>query len=300
MRKDILKNLMANSPASSEPVRPRPSGGAIGAVSSSIAQLKSRSLVEVDPRMVDHGGLQDRLSGDDDGIEALKASISEYGQQVPVMLRPNPNDPERYQVVYGRRRVAALRELGQPVKALVRVLDDRDLIMAQGQENNARRDLSFIEKANFARQMRDAGYETKFIGDALNVDKTVVSRMLKVVDRLPPTLIVAIGAAPGVGRDRWLKLAELLDGRDFTAEAQGRDSDARFQAVLKALTPQPERTESATRVIQSDDGTTLAQVTRRGGKSRLTLDGTTAKGFDDWLIEALPKLHREWLSRSDD
>lgn len=299
MRKDILKNLLETAPSQPDPQRVRRSGGAIGAVSNSIAQLKSRSLTEVDPRMIDPGGLKDRLEADDDGLEQLKASIAEYGQQVPVMLRPNPNDPERYQVVYGRRRVAALKALGQPVKALVRVLDDRDLIMAQGQENNARRDLSFIEKANFARQMRDAGYETKFIGDALNVDKTVVSRMLKVVDRLPPELIVAIGAAPGVGRDRWLKLAERLDGRDLTGEAKGKDSDSRFQAVLSALTPKAERPKATSRVIESDEGRPLAQLSRGGGKTRLTLDETTAKGFDDWLVDALPQLHRDWLNRSD-
>jgi ParB family transcriptional regulator, chromosome partitioning protein len=44
----------------------------------------------------------------------------------------------------------ALRDLGQPVRALVRDFDDAALVMAQGQENGARRDLSFIEKANFA------------------------------------------------------------------------------------------------------------------------------------------------------
>lgn len=56
-----------------------------------------------------------------------------------MLLRPSPNDAERFQIVCGRHRVAALRELGQPVKALIRVLDDRAVILTQGQENTARR-----------------------------------------------------------------------------------------------------------------------------------------------------------------
>ncbi|MCE8467826.1 ParB N-terminal domain-containing protein [Rhodovulum sulfidophilum] len=123
-RKDLLKGLMdpgkpaPSTEAGAEPrptrvdaARPRYSKGAIGAVSQSIAELKSRSIVEVDPRMIDDAGFRDRLDAEDPGLEQLIESIRVYGQQVPVLLRPNPDDTERYQVVYGRRRVAALKAL---------------------------------------------------------------------------------------------------------------------------------------------------------------------------------------------
>jgi ParB family chromosome partitioning protein len=246
-RKNLLKGLMeeATSPAPSDEetrvdlAKPRYSSGAIGAVSQSISELKSRAVQEIDPRMVDDAGIKDRLD-DPAGLDDLIASITEYGQQVPVLLRPNPIYPERYQVVYGRRRVAALKAMNQPVRALIRVLNDRDLIMAQGQENSARRDLSFIERVNFARQMQDMKYDRKVICDALHVDKTLISRMLAVADRVPEPLITAIGAAPSVGRDRWLKLAELLEGTaldDAISAAQGDTSDKRFDAVFAALSP---------------------------------------------------------------
>ena len=137
-------------------------------------------------------------------------SIAEYGQQVPVLVRPHPKIEGRFQIVYGRRRVLALRDLGQPVKALIRDLDDHELVLAQGQENTARRDLSFIEKCNFARQMVAAGYKRQIICDALSIDKTLISRMLSVADRIPLDVVEAIGAAPSIGRDRWLALADLF------------------------------------------------------------------------------------------
>ncbi|MXZ54059.1 MAG: plasmid partitioning protein RepB, partial [Acidimicrobiaceae bacterium] len=267
-----------------------------------ISDLKSRAVQEIDPRMIDQGGLQDRLE-ENAGLAELVESIRDYGQQVPVLLRPNPNDGERFQVVYGRRRVAALRELGQPVKALIRVLDDRAVILAQGQENTARRDLSFIEKVNFARQMQDMGYDRKVICAALHVDKTLISRMISVSNRIPEPLIQAIGAAPSVGRDRWLKLADLLlkDQMQRAIDAvQGDTSDARFEAALAALTPRKPPAPRTDVPLRAADGTALGQMRRSGSKAVLTLNTKTAKGFEDWLAENISDLHHRWQSSRDE
>ena len=298
-RKDLMKGLMGEETASDPPARvdaarPRYKKGAIGAVSRSIEDLKRRSIIEVAARVIDSGGLQDRLDDDAD-LSALIASIQEYGQQVPVLLRPNPNDPERYQVVYGRRRVAALKALNEPIKALIRDLDDQALVLAQGQENAARKDLTFIEKANFARQMRDAGYERKIICDALAMDKTLISRLLSVADRIPVRLIEAIGSAPSIGRDRWLALADKIGNRDLVGEAKGDSSDARFEAVMQALRP-PKRPAPPPDKIKAADGRPLADVARKAGKTIVTLPAKTSHGFDDWLIENLTEIHRNWQS----
>lgn len=291
-RKNLMDGLMKGTGESPAPSAPRYTKGAIGAVSRSIEELRRRSIIEVDARMIDHAGLVDRLDKDDPDLAGLIASIKAYGQQVPVLLRPNPNDAERYEVVYGRRRVAALKSLGQPVKALVRVLNDKDLVIAQGQENSARKDLSFIEKANFTRQMRDAGYERKSICDALSMDKTLISRMLSVVDRVPLSLIEAIGAAHGVGRDRWIDLAEKIGERDMVSAAKGTTSEARFDAVMAMLrTPKPAAVKSEP--VESKTGAALATVTRTGGKVTLKLAKDT-QGFDDWLVQNLSAIHRDW------
>ena len=308
-RKNLLKGLMDEArtdgpepeiEARVDAAKPRYSRGAIGAVSQSIAELKSRSVVDIEPRMIDDAGLPDRLDHEDEDHARLVESIATYGQQVPVLVRPNPNDPERYQVVYGRRRVAALKELGQPVKALVRVLDDREVILAQGQENTARKDLSYIEKANFARQMRDAGYDRKAIEDALHVDKTVVSRMLAVADAVPLRLIEAIGAAPSVGRDRWLALAGRLEGRDLSGHAVGENSDARFQAVFEAAkpAPAPAPAKPAPRAIRGADGAEIAQISRSGKSATIRVTPEAGEGFADWLADNLDRIHRDWANRS--
>lgn len=298
-RKNLLDGLMkgqAEGAPSPAPAQPRRETGAIGAVSQSLADLRTRAIAEVPADMIDDAGLKDRLDDDDAGIAELMESLRDYGQQVPVLLRHSPNVEGRYEIVYGRRRVAALKRLRQPVRAMVRDLDDRSLVVAQGQENAARKDLSFIEKANFARQMVDGGFDRKVICDALHVDKTVVSRMLAVTKEVPEPVILAIGAAPSAGRDRWLELARRIAAQPLDkviALAKGVDSDARFQAVFDALAPRkatqpPER-------LTAEDGTVLAEALRRGGKSVMTFHHDP---FANWLRENMARLHREFARNS--
>lgn len=309
-RKNILQGLLDQpaTPAPPQAERPRSTKGAIGAVSRSIADLKARAVIEIDPFQIEAGGLQDRLESDSNEDAELARSIATYGQQVPVLVRPHPTDENRFQIVYGRRRVLALRDLGQPVKALVRDLDDRELVMAQGQENTARRDLSFIEKVNFARQMVDAGYERKVICDALSIDKTVISRMLTVAESVPVQLIEAIGAAPSVGRDRWLTLADLLtttlDDADtlistMRLTAGDDSSDARFEALVGYLSGQRKRqTASAPpEPLRSAQGLHLGQVSRGKAAVTLKLRRSRSPGFADWLVEHIAEIHRDWETR---
>ena len=317
-RKNLLEGLMgtpnrAEPPAPAEPDRPRYAKGAIGAISRSVADLQARALIEIDPMQIDGGGLQDRLESDSAEDAALRDSIAEYGQQVPVLVRPHPEQEGRFQIVYGRRRVLALRELGRPVKALVRQLDDRDLVIAQGQENTARRDLSFIEKASFARQMQEAGYDRKIIGDTLSMDKTLISRLISVIDRIAPQIVQAIGAAPSVGRDRWLALAEAIttterDPQEMIAMinlADAASSDARFEAALAYATRASAQSPKAPAQPLSEapaplppvigrDGKPLAQATRRGGRLVIRMEKHIEAGFEDWLLTQIPQLHAEW------
>ncbi|OSP54137.1 plasmid partitioning protein RepB [Pseudoruegeria sp. SK021] len=326
-RKDLLKGLMTPIPEKAQDpdpdarvdiAKPRYTKGAIGAVSQSIAALKSRALTEIDPQMIDAGGLTDRIDFEDEDHASLMESLRTYGQQVPILVRPHPDHDGRFQIVYGRRRVLALRELGIPAKAMIRDLDDASLIMAQGQENSARKDLTFIEKCNFARQMRDAGYDRAKICDALSIDKTLISRMLSVVDRIDISVIEAIGSAPSIGRDRWLTLADLIEktdldpgqiAKELTVLARGDKSVDRFEAAIAILSqdtaPSTPRMpakgpRASTQIVKSATGLPIGRVTAKSDAVILTLPRDGNGGFEDWLIDHLKEFHRQWVSQNDE
>ena len=182
------------------------------------------------------------------------------------------------------------------------------LVLAQGQENTARRDLSFIERAHFARQMAEAGYDRKTIADALTITKSEISRLLSVAERLPEGVMRAIGAAPSVGRTRWLALADLLEKTGYTATeaavlCHGTTSDQRFEALMHALTlPERRVKEAASKAakarkptrheLKTATGARLGQV--RLSPDKVAIDLDPEDGFARWLVARLPDLHRHW------
>lgn len=284
--------------------------GAVGALQSSLTKLQENAVQEIDAALIDDAGVEDRLGVDNAAQKQLRESLGTYGQQVPVLLRPHHKTPGRYEIVYGRRRLRALREMGLPVKAMIRQLDDHALVMAQGQENTARQDLSFIEKASFAAQLAAQDYARQTIADALSVDLPMLSRLLKVGTAFPLPFLRQIGSAPSIGRDRWMALAAALEANNSkgyataltnTPEFAQLDSDARFEAVFARAT----RTERKSakpparpRTLRSSDGKALADIKTTAKGVTLTIASKGAEGFDTWLASnaeaVLADLHDRW------
>ena len=219
-RKDLLKSVMGDA-AQSKPGAERSSYAMRGASKSmkvsidSLAEnskrlLEGETIVEIDTDLIDASFVNDRLSGDDDAFDELKSSIEASGQDTPVLLRPHPDASGRYMIVFGHRRVRVARALDRPVRAVVKDMDDVAHVLAQGQENTARADLSFIEKALFAKNLRDHGQGKDIVQQALTIDGTLLSRMLSVASTVPGHVIEAIGPAKQIGRDRWEDFKKLM------------------------------------------------------------------------------------------
>jgi ParB family transcriptional regulator, chromosome partitioning protein len=209
---------------------------------------KARSegaIIDLDPNLIDASPFRDRLPDDDPLVfEEFKRSMSEEGQKVPIQVRPHPSMPGRYQVVYGHRRLRAAKELGLQVKATPLELSDRDLVVAQGIENGARQDLSWIERALFAKTMEDANIKPRNIKAALAISDQELARMRSVFSTIPEDVIGLIGRAPKVGRPRWMDLAKVLGSRSELLRktlpaVTVLDSNQRFQIALDALKEKP-------------------------------------------------------------
>jgi ParB family chromosome partitioning protein len=267
------------------------------------ARLSSGHVaVELDPNLIDPSPLADRFHEQEAApFEALKASIRERGQEVPILVRVHPEVPGRYQSAYGHRRVRAATELGVAVKAFVRKLSNEDLVVAQGLENSAREDLSFIERAVFAAKLENAGFQRSVIQTALSVDRAEVSKLVSVARAIPTDLVHAVGRAPKVGRGRWQALADAvadnvarkralstIKGEKFAAFG----SDARFLAVLSAANRSSEADPSSisSRPISSDTGVEIARVAFTETQIKLTVGRAANEGFATFLIDRLPAL----------
>jgi ParB family chromosome partitioning protein len=261
---------------------------------------EGQSIIELEASVIDPSFIQDRMGGD---IESLMSSIKEQGQQVPILVRANPDSPGRYQVAFGHRRLRALAKLGLPVKAVVRELTDEQLVIAQGQENNERQDLSFIEKARFAARLRER-FTREIIMSSMSVDKSTLSIMLQLVDALPHELIEAIGPAPGVGRPSWQRFADLLaeaptvEGIISHAESlSSLPSEERFRQTFARLKPAPVN-RKVPQVMASTLGTRLAQVKSSKSKLEIIIDRKATPEFADFVLEQLPALYEAYQAKS--
>jgi ParB family chromosome partitioning protein len=264
--------------------------------------LSGANVVEIDASLVDASFVTDRLDESEADCTSLLSSIRTHGQQVPILVRPHPEVSGRYQIAYGHRRLRALRELGQRVKAVVRSLSDDELVIAQGQENSARRDLSFIERASFSVSLEDRGFGRETIMAALAVDKTELSRLISCRKALPDELVKAIGAAPKAGRRRWMDLAEHLKAPRASklwaricceAEFAQLDSDSRFAAVFSALAAKNSPAKTTSWI--DHEGRKIARVDEDSGWLRINVDKSVDAEFGAYVVAQLPALLKAFL-----
>ena len=258
------------------------------------------TVVELDTDSIDPSFVQDRMEGE---IEGLLSSIREQGQQVPILVRPHPDVPGRYQVAFGHRRLRALKQLGQRAKAIVREMTDEELVVAQGQENNEREDLSYIEKARFADRLKER-FSRDVITASMSISKPELSVMLSVVSALPERLVDAIGPAHGVGRRSWQVLAGLLEKSaaseqaiQFAITLRDLPSPERFKEVLARLSPR--RVErGAPVVLSTPGGERLALVKDSRTKMEITIDKKASGDFAAFILKNLPELYAEHRAKN--
>lgn len=290
----------------------------IGAIGQSLNEVNARNkradeiekrlsegqvVVSLETAMIDPSFVPDRMPGATEDHDRLVASIREQGQQVPILVRPHPDKPGHYQMAFGHRRLRAIAELGLKVNAVVRDLTDEQLVVAQGQENNERQDLTYIEKARFAQRLQER-FSRDLIMAAMSVYKSDLSNMLSVVSRLPEDLIDMIGPAPTVGRRSWMELADLLaDGKALgrartcleNEEMQSRPSEQRFKALLQHVKPRPKKPKAD--IWARRTGGRLAKVTNSDAKVEIIIDRQEAPDFADFVIDRLQQLFEEHRSQ---
>jgi ParB family chromosome partitioning protein len=262
-------------------------------------------MVDLDPALLDPSFVADRLAPTEDAeYRRLVDSLREAGQQAPILVRPHPERPGRYQIAYGHRRRHAAAELGRMVRAIVRPLSDAELVVAQGKENAERRNLSFIERALFAADLQARGFDRATLTAALAVHTAEVTRFLAVAAVVPAAVVRAIGPAPRAGRPRWLELASLLANPALAEAAAAvmrqpgfrlQPSDARFEALLAALRGGGASAATAER-LHDAGGTPVIRVERTPRATRIIVDDRAAPGLGDFLVDRLPELLRAYAA----
>ncbi|WOI58171.1 plasmid partitioning protein RepB [Palleronia sp. LCG004] len=290
--------------------------------------VDGHNVWDLDPYSIENQRLKDRLEPGD--LDTLRDAIETNGQTVPILVRRHPENSQRYLLVYGLRRLMAIQtsDKVKTVRAIIANVDEDAATRAQISENMARRDLTYIERALFARELIDKGFGNQaHVAEILTVTKSSVSMALGIVDAVGRDLAEAIGPAPGIGRPRWEVLANTISDHDLDrdrlasvahrahgdadraevladAAREEESSVAAFEAVMRALprqAPPPRRpTAPRSQKVALDSGG--AATIRRSDKGlRLDIpDGPFADWLESDLRTIIDELHARYKNRAGD
>ncbi|WP_353476506.1 plasmid partitioning protein RepB (plasmid) [Salipiger sp. H15] len=320
MKRDLLAQSLANMNKKAEappPAAPAGNTATDGApkslrnMSEVLSQVASQAAQDVDVAEIADSDLSDRFDVTV-GLEPLVDSIRNSGQQLPVLLRYRRGAGPRYEVVYGRRRIAACRVLGIKVRAFIKEMDLRESLLSQALENSARLERSFIEQAVFATELETAEFSRQEICEALAVDKGTLSRLLSVVRDIPAPVIRRIGAAHDVGRRPWSELRRLVkleiapseDGILDLIPEGAEDAQARVYALIEALQKLERKSVADARakpasVPPRQVPNAPVSFSAKGGKMVIEVRGKRDEEFIQFIGDRLEALYGDWIKERD-
>lgn len=129
---------------------------------------------------IDFDPSQPRRTIREDSIEELGASIRTHGVLEPVSLRTHPQQPGRYVVNRGERRVRAARKAG--LLTVPAFIDERVDPFAQAAENLHREDMSPFDLAAFVCAREKEGLSKSEIARRLAKPRSYISEAAALID----------------------------------------------------------------------------------------------------------------------
>lgn len=149
----------------------------------------ANALREIPLREIRKNPFQPRKNFGPESLRELKESLSSSGLLQPITVRRAPEGGEHYELVAGERRMRAATELGwTTISAVVKELDDRELLSLALVENLQRSDLNPVEEAEgYSRLIGEFGHTQQTVASLVGRDRSTIANMLRLL-QLPTAL----------------------------------------------------------------------------------------------------------------
>ena len=133
---------------------------------------------------------QPRQTFHEQDLKDLAASLKEHGVIQPVLLRPRPDYPGQYQIVAGERRWRAAQLAGlHDLPAVVRELDDREILELAIIENVQRVDLDPVEEAlGYTQLVETFGYTQEQLSQVIGKSRSHLANSMRLLSLPEPVL----------------------------------------------------------------------------------------------------------------
>ena len=238
-----VSQAAAFRPAASRAAPPRLGRGLaalFGDIPPEAAAGAPRAMLSVG--VLDPGPFQPRTAMDPGRLQELTESIRHQGVLQPILVRPHPDQPGRYQIIAGERRWRAAQAAGlQDIPVLVRTLSDIDAMAASVVENLQRQDLDPIEEAEaYKRLIAEFGMTQDGLGGLIGKSRSHVANTMRLLN-LPAPLRTHLREGtltPGHARALLSHPAPETAARAVIAQGLNvRQTEAMVQRVAQPAAP---------------------------------------------------------------
>ena len=221
------------------------------------ARTRSKGVRNIALDRIDSNPDQPRLTFDESSLEELAASVREHGVLQPILVRPVPGRPDRFQIIGGERRWRAAQAAGlHEVPALLRDLSDREAMAAGLVENLQRQDLNPLEEAEgYGRLVEQFGLTQDALARAVGKSRPHVANTLRLLNLPDRVRDLLREGALTAGHARALLTAK--DPVALALQVVDRGLNVRQAEALAAAKEPPAKAERAqpdveTRALERD------------------------------------------------
>lgn len=200
---------------------------------------------------------QPRRTFAEDALNELAASVREKGVIQPLILRKDPRNPDGYEIVAGERRWrAAQRAQLHEVPAIVRELDDTEVLELAIIENIQRADLNAAEEAAGYRQLMDRfGHTQEKLAEALGKSRSHIANLLRLLNLPDDVLDLIRTGALSAGHARALIPSDRAS--ELAREVVKKGLSVRqVEALVKSHAGQAKTSASSRRAGDAKDADT--------------------------------------------
>ncbi|MDJ0348705.1 ParB/RepB/Spo0J family partition protein [Cryobacterium sp. PH29-G1] len=245
-------------------------------------------LAHLNPQDIVPNRAQPRTIFDEDDLAELVHSIREVGVLQPIVVRPLPDEPGKYELVMGERRLRATKVVGlDSIPAVVRETADVDMLRDALLENLHRAQLNPLEEASAYQQLlADFGITQEELANRIGRSRPQITNTLRLL-KLPEAVQLRVAAGVlSAGHARailsvgdlagMLRLADKIVEQDLSVRA----AEAAATAVPKmpAAKPLPGRRQGHLDEIAEHLGDRLdtrVKINLGARKGQITVDFAT-------------------------
>jgi len=266
----------------------------LGEAETSRATSEGGGQSEIPIELITRNPDQPRRAFGDAEIEELAASIREKGVLQPVLVRPSPDTQGQYQLVAGERRWRAAQKAGlRSLPALVRELDDSQVLEIAIVENVQRSDLNPLEEALGYRALMDRfGRTQEAVAQVVGKSRPHVANALRLLNLPAEVQAMLTDGRLSAGHAR--ALVGAPDALALAREVVERGLNVRETESLTRRSPEKASAKAPRKggVVRNPDIDALendlseilgleVELLDRGGAGELRLSYATLEQLDD-------------------